>query len=119
MAKVYVCRYGLPLASGVGLGEVMLADCVSKLKINKTNFLGGPTSRVRFGSSDDAMAKLVKGFGHVIVLVVEPEASANGWKPGYYLSAVPAREAAARLGKKLPPPPDPSAAPASSGSTTA
>jgi hypothetical protein len=119
MAKVYVCRYGLPLANGVGLGEVMLADCISKLKINKSNYLGSPTSRVRFGSSDDALAKLVKGFGHVIVLVLEPEAGANGWKPGYYLSAVPAREAAGRLGKKLPPPPDPSATPAASTSSTA
>jgi hypothetical protein len=117
MARVYVIRYGLPLANGVGLGEVRLADCISKLKINQSNFLGSPTSRVRFGGADDAIAKVVKGFGHVIVLVVEPEAGANGWKPGYYFSAVPSREAAARLGKKLPPPPDPSAAPAASGTS--
>jgi len=117
MAKVYVCRYGLPLASGIGLGEVALADCVSKLKINKDHFLGSPTQRVRFGKDDEALSKVVKGFGHVIVLVLEPEAGANSWKPGYYLSAVPAREAAARLGKKLPAPPDPT--PAASDSTTA
>jgi hypothetical protein len=119
MAKVYVCRYGLPLANGIGLGEVPMADCISKLKINKTNYLGNTTARVRFGSPDDALAKIIKGFGHVVVLVVEPEASAHGWTAGYYFSAVPSREAAARLGKKLPPPPDPAATPSAPPSTTA
>jgi len=111
MARVYVCRYGLPLSKGIGLGEVPLADCIAKLKINQMNFISTSASKVQFGSPDDALAK-VKGFGHVVILVAEPEAGANGWKPGYYLSSVPAREAAGRVGKRLPPPPDPAAAPA-------
>jgi hypothetical protein len=118
MARVYVCRYGLPLAKGIGLGELALADCVSKLKVVKTAYLGGTTAKVQFGDPGDSLAK-IKGFGHVVVLIADPEATANGWHAGYYLSAVPAREAAARLGKKLPPPPDPSAAPPSTSSTTA
>jgi hypothetical protein len=117
MARVYVCRYGLPLAKGIGLGELALADCVTKLKVVKTAYLGGPTAKVQFGDPEDPLARVIKGFGHVVVLIAEPEATANGWKAGYYLASVPAREAAARLGKKLPPPPDPSAAPTSSTTT--
>jgi hypothetical protein len=93
---------------------------VSKLKMAKMAYLGSAATKVQFGNPDDPLARIIKGFGHVVVLLADPEASANGWKAGYYLSAVPAREAAARLGKKLPPPPDPAAAPpASTGGTTA
>ena len=109
MAKVYVCRYGLPLSKGMGLGELPLADAIAKLKIVKQNYIGATASKVAFGSPDDAIAQVVKGFGHVVVLVSEPEASANGWSVGYYLSSVPSREAAGKVGKKLPPPPDPAA----------
>lgn len=109
MARVYVCRYGLPLAKGMGLGEVPLADAIAKLKINKQNYIGATASKVAFGNPDDALARVVKGFGHVVVLVADPEASANGWRAGYYLSSVPSREAAGKVGKKLPPPPDPTA----------
>jgi hypothetical protein len=112
MARVYVCRYGLPLSKGIGLGELPLAECISKLAINKTNYIGATASKVAFGSPNDALARIVKGFGHVVVLVAEPEASKNGWTVGYYLSSVPSRAAAAKLGKKLPPPPDPTAEPA-------
>jgi hypothetical protein len=93
----------------MGLGEVSLADAIAKLKINKQNYIGATASKVAIGTADDALAKIVKGFGHVVVLVADPEASANGWRAGYYLSSVPSREAAAKVGKKLPPPPDPAA----------
>ncbi|MEJ0068476.1 MAG: hypothetical protein WDO24_06840 [Pseudomonadota bacterium] len=99
MARVYVCRYGLPLAKGIGLGELTLAECLTKLKVVKVAYLGGPTTKVQFGNPEDALAK-VKGFAHVVVLVAEPEATANGWKAGYYLSAVPARGSGRTAGQK-------------------
>jgi len=46
----------------------------------------------------------MNGFHHVVVMVLEPEAGTNGWKPGYYLAPATAHDAAVRLGVKLPAP---------------
>jgi hypothetical protein len=101
MAKVLLCQYGVPVAGAKPLAERPFADCVKKLRLVKTNHLGGVTAKVQFGNPQDAAAN-IKGFSNVVVLVVEPEATASGWKAGYYLAPVPAKDAADRLGAKLP-----------------
>jgi hypothetical protein len=83
------------------LAERPLADCVKALRVNKIQFLGAPTAKVQLGRPEDPLAA-VKGFAQVLVLVVEPEATAHGWKPGYYLAPVTPQQAAERLKAKLP-----------------
>ncbi len=103
MARVWLLRFGQPVSAGTVLVDRPFPECVSKLKVNKTNFLGVAASKIQFGKPDDALAQM-KGFHHVVVMVLEPEASTNGWKPGYYLAPATAHDAAARLGVKLPAP---------------
>lgn len=102
MAKVWLARYGVPATSGPALVDRPLMECVKKLKVNKTAVLGDLRTKVQFGSPDDAMAS-VNGFHHVVVMVGETEARANGWKPGFYLAMCTAHEACQRLGVKQPP----------------
>ena len=102
MAKVWLARYGVPATSGPPLVERPFAEIFTKLKFNKTNYLGALTAKIQFGSPDDAMAKVI-GYHHVVIGLTESEAKANGWKPGYYLSFATAHEACERLGVKQPP----------------
>jgi hypothetical protein len=103
MARVWLLRFGQPVSAGTPLTDKPFPECASKLKLNKMNFLGVAASKIQFGKPDDALAQM-KGFHHVVVAVLEPEAGANGWKPGYYLAPATAHDAAQRLGVKLPAP---------------
>lgn len=101
MARVLLLRFGQPASAAKALIDKPLPDCVSKLRVNKTNYLGMTAAKIQFGKPDDAIAQ-IKGYHHVVVMVLEPEAGANGWKPGYYLAPATAHDAAQRFGVKLP-----------------
>lgn len=101
MARVWLLKFGQPASAGTVLADRPFPELLAKLKVSKLNFLGVSASKVQFGHPDDALAK-VKGFHHVVVMVLEPEAGANGWKPGFYLAPATAHDAAVRLGVKLP-----------------
>jgi hypothetical protein len=107
MAKVWLGLYGRPVAQGVLLADKPFATCVKQLRLNKAQYLGGINAKVQMGKPTDALASLHRGYTHIVTLVVEPEASAHGWKAGYYHVPVPAKEAAERLGVKLPEAPAP------------
>ena len=102
MAKIWLCRYGVPANQGALLGDKSFAECVKMLRVNKSNYLGGVTAPVQFGQPDDALAAQMKGFVQVIVLLPDVEAKAAGWKAGYYHAPVTPKEAADRLKLKLP-----------------
>jgi hypothetical protein len=109
MAKVWLGLYGRPVAQGVLLAEKPFATCVKQLRLNKAQYLGSVTAKVQMGRPTDPLASIHRGYTHIVTLVLEPEASAHGWKAGYYHVPVPPHEAAERLGVKFPaaPPPAP------------
>lgn len=102
MAKIWLCRYGVPAGKGVLLADKPFGECVRMLRVNKTNHLGGVTAPVQFGNPEDALAAKMKGFIQVVVFLPDIEAKAAGWKAGYYHAPVTPKEAADRFKLKLP-----------------
>ncbi len=125
MAKVWLGLYGLPMSRGVLLAERPFSELAKQLRLNKRQYLGGINAKVQMGKPTDAAAFTHRGYTHIVVLVVEPEATTSGWKAGYYHVPFTAKETAERLGVRLPEPPPPHAQPegwtpdAAPGSTAA
>jgi hypothetical protein len=100
MARVWLYKYGTAPTSTPPLAEKPLAECVKHLRLVKTAWIAAVSAKTLLGSSDDAIA--TKNIQHIVVLVGDAEASASGWKAGYYFAPVSLKDACTRLGVKLP-----------------
>ncbi len=102
MAKIWLCRYGVPATGGGLLADRPFPDCVKQLRLRKAAHLGGVTATIQYGKPEDALAATNKGFCHVVVFLPQEEAGMYGWKAGYYHAPVTPKDAAGRLGAKMP-----------------
>ena len=96
MAKVWFCFEGDRPTLGDAQTERPLAELVELLRLNRDHYLGDDPTKVRFGKSGDPLGS-IRGYQHVVVEVETEEARSNGWKRGYYHSAVKPSEANEKL----------------------
>lgn len=92
MAKVWLARDGNDPTRGGPLAEVPLSTCEAKLGLSRTDFLSDLSQTPRFGDPE-APSSAVFGYKHVVVELAETEATAHGWRSGFYRAPCSPEEA--------------------------
>ena len=72
------------------LGNLSIDECEKKLGMTKDEYVCDLTMPPHFG---DQPASSVSGYRYVVVEISAPEATASGWKSGFYAARVSAKDA--------------------------
>lgn len=92
MAEIWFYAEGKPRQEEE-LDERPFEDCVALLDLAADRYLGqDPTQAPADG------ARITSGDSYLVVAVGEEEASAFGWRSGYYPSPLPSKDGLERLG---------------------
>jgi hypothetical protein len=92
MAEIWFYAEGGPWQEEE-LDERPFKDCVALLDLSADRYLGEDPTQ-----PPDEQARMTIGDSYLVVAVDEEEASAIGWRPGYYPSPLAPAEALERLG---------------------
>jgi hypothetical protein len=92
MAEIWFYAEG-ELKQDGELDERPFEDCVALLELSADRYLGQDPTQ-----APEAQAKVTAGDSYLVVAVGDEEASAIGWRPGYYPSPLPPKEGLERLG---------------------
>ena len=82
MAKVWFAKSGDDPTRGEAPYDLPLAKCIERLGLKRSHYLQGLDNTPRFDRPSDVDAFTAPR--HVVVEIASPEASAIGWKPGFY-----------------------------------
>jgi len=103
MAKVWLCRDGDNPTTGGPLAVIPLAECEATLRVSRADYLSDPSAPPRFGKAGDPLAT-IRGYQHVVIEASAAEATAFGWRPGFYRAHISPEEAhkLLRVGQPYP-----------------
>jgi hypothetical protein len=75
------------------LGNLSINECEKKLGMTKDEYVCDLANPPRFGNAVDQPASAVSGYRYVVVEISAPEATASGWKSGFYVVQVTPKDA--------------------------
>jgi hypothetical protein len=100
--EVLFMREGSQRQRGAAAYKIALGACVEKIALKKRHWISPLHYAPRFGDQSVQGAHL-DPYKHVVVKLGEAEATASGWKAGYYLIDLNPKQAMQRLGEPKKP----------------
>ena len=100
--EVLFMREGSQRQRGAAAYKIALRACVEKIALKKRHWASPLHSTSRFGDQS-AQCSHLDPYKHVVVKLGEAEATASGWKAGYYLIDLNPKQAMQRLGEPKKP----------------
>jgi hypothetical protein len=93
MAEIWLCSDASGAIEDEQVDERPFEECVQLLELSADRYLGEDPA---VAPAEDS--KITPGDGYLVVAVDDEEASAMGWRPGYYPSPLQPAQALERLG---------------------
>ncbi len=95
MAKIWPVSEGTEHSPPVPWAEIPISQAISLFELRPEDFVSDLAAPPRFG--DRGRDHWIAGWKHVVVEVGRKEGQQAKWKPGFYRSRVPPKEARTRL----------------------
>ena len=95
--KIWFVREGPEPTRGGPAYELPLKSCIETFGLSQHQWISGPDQTPRFGDQTSRLSGISE-YRHVVCEIDEAEATASGWKAGFYRADLTPAEAVKRLG---------------------